>query len=215
MKQVYDNIKFIQRKVEYNDDPDETKLNFKIANVTIIDDLNLITKIFKTSNQSSVNQNTSLCLINVTFHDKKTLFDFKNLSHLNSSDLELAISAFETVINKDHICYTCLNKLSNLKEIQLEIKNLKIDIINVFSKTLTKQKLVEKTSEKINSLNFIKVQLSSLQSELNLLKKFNCKNFDENNKISSYLLKWTSSLVETIQNAIRKTNLNINFLIIL
>jgi hypothetical protein len=208
-------MEFIQTNLENNDEPEITNLNFKIANVTIIDNLDLTTKIYHIPHLTKVNHNMSICSLNVTIRDKKKLVDFTNLMYLNTSDLNLALSSFETIVNKNDICLSCLNKLTDLKEIQLEIKKLKLNIFRVFSKTLTKQNLVQKTSEKINELNYIKVKLSSIQSELNLLKKLNCKNYEENNQVLTNLLKWTSSLVETIQNAIRKTNLNINFLIIL
>lgn len=60
----------------------------------------------------------------------------------------------------------------------------------------------------------MKIRIYDIGISLALMKKLNCSNYDENNRIFQQTLKSANNLVEGIQNSIRKKNLNVNFLIL-
>ncbi len=74
--------------------------------------------------------------------------------------------------------------------------------------------LIEYFSDKINKVNLIKINLNNLKETLRIQKEINCKDYEELKKLYDSSFKASNSLVEAIQNTIRRFNLNINFLVI-
>ena len=171
---------------------------------------NLTNTNYKISKQSNINKSiiennhTNFSVHNITLLDIDSR-DFGLLTHyfLNQN---------ETI--KQKLCGDCLSQIEVLRFLQKEIKSIKNDIYRFVNITSSKQDLVAKLSDQINKLNIIKINIYDIQPTLDLMKKINCTNSGDNEKIYSITVKKAAGLVESLQNSIRKSNLNANFLII-
>jgi hypothetical protein len=148
----------------------------------------------------------------------KTFFMIHNLTLLdidfNHLDLLTHYFKDKNDTEKQKLCKSCLNQVEVLKFLQNEIKVIREDIFKFVNKTASKQDLVAKLSDQVNKINIIKINIHDIQPTLDLMKKINCTNFKENQKKFKATIKKAAGLVESLQNSIRKSNLNTNFLII-
>jgi hypothetical protein len=123
--------------------------------------------------------------------------------------------------------------IEQTKRMKSEICNSRIDISNGFDKlinsvTLIKKKLKQITSVNvilkdeiildfticINNLNLIRAELEKMNNLLENIKKANCKDLTDAQNKSDQAKNNLNALVESIQNFLRKTNLDLNLLIL-
>jgi hypothetical protein len=115
---------------------------------------------------------------------------------------------------KENLCYSCLDNTNLLKELLDEIKIIKQDLKLFNSDKNTKQDLIIKFSDYINKINLIKIELFKLTHLIEMLKRAECSMYKVNNDKFQAALRKTNQLIEAIQDAIRKQNLNVNFIVI-
>ena len=182
------------------------------TNITISNNKKINSRI-KTYPRLNIDKN-----INNSIIYNKTSYKIKNMSLLDVdySHLDLLTQYFKHInyLEKEKLCNSCLNLVKILKFLENEIKEIKKDILKFVNKTVSKQDLVAKLSDQINKMNIIKINLFDLQPSLDLMKSINCTNLQENQNKFNSTLKLATGLVESLQNSIRKSNLNTNFLII-
>lgn len=199
------NIKLAKSNITYYQKNNRT-------NITISNNKKINSRI-KTYPRLNIDKN-----INNSIIYNKTSYKIKNMSLLDVdySHIDLLTQYFKNINyhEKEKLCNSCLNLVEILKFLENEIKVIKKDILKFVNKTVSKQDLVAKLSDQINKMNIIKINLFDLQPSLDLMKSISCTNLQENQNKFNSTLKLATGLVESLQNSIRKSNLNTNFLII-
>lgn len=115
---------------------------------------------------------------------------------------------------KKDICNTCFNHNEFLQNLKIKISLAIQEIKDILLKPIRKSELIEYFTDKINNVNLVKLNLENLRDVIKLQKEFECEDHETINKYYEGSIKAANSLVEAIQNSIRKHNLNISFLII-
>lgn len=177
--------------------------NDKICNVLIEIKVNTTN-----NNTNSTNNQTDIIITNTT----KLYF----VSDPDNKDIILLSDYMNklTVDERNEICNKCLDNVDPLQELKEKIRLVTEDIKRFNNMTTTKQDIIVKFSHQINNVNLIKVSVLDYINIIELLKNSKCSNYEKNNELYQFAMKNSGSLVESIQNYIRKSNLNVNFLII-
>jgi hypothetical protein len=205
--QIYSNINFSLKNntthKHLNNSQIIPNLNISNNNPRNFNELN-ISMIMKEKDNEENSSGYSIVIYKITFPEEE---DFNTISYI------LGLQRDENNFVK--ICNQCLDNSLHLKRLLLEIYDIQKDMISFSNKSnITRQELIIKFSEYINRVNMIKIHLLELNSNLDLLKAVSCPNYEDNLNNFDSIMKKTNTLIEIIQNSIRKQNLNINFIII-
>jgi hypothetical protein len=130
--------------------------------------------------------------------EAKTLDNIKGLYNNNENKSNNEIPDSNSKINSD----------LNNNPTKATSKNFEMNY------TLLKQDVVAQFSNFINQANFIKIDLYRIVNKMEILKRLQCNNYEENDFNYQSAMKGVNQLIETMQDAIRKQNININFVII-
>jgi hypothetical protein len=209
------------------------RIDFNISNMTIINDMNLIISQFSEEKYFTERRNVTerkLCLVHLFNELKMTnLTNNNNTNTTNYTSTDKLVKLAE-IENEDHpavlnyfkntnqtyktkICSKCLDQLDLIKYVKNEVKIITDDISKHINKTISKQDVVVKISDQINKVNFIKFNTYYIKSSIKLMKELECPQYKSNHDMYKLLKKNTNTLVEGIQNSMRRKNLNLNFLI--
>ena len=102
-----------------------------------------------------------------------------------------------------------LDKLKdNITVIKKKLKKITTDNI------IVKDEIILDFTVCINNLNLIRVELIKMDNLLENIKKANCKESTDTQKMYDQAKNLLNKLVEGVQNFLRKTNLDFNLLIL-
>lgn len=193
-----------------------TNLTFSNKTIDLKPDIKFSNKYFNTSNDTNFDS-YNLNLKNNSFKYNSQIEVSYSLCNPKQDQLdELATYMLRLKSNKtkESLCFSCLDNFNFLVGLLEEIKNIKQDLKLFKTDKNTKQDLIIKFSDYINKINLIKIELFKLTNLIELQKRVNCSIYESNNCKFQAAFRKTNHLIEVIQDAIRKQNLNVNFIVI-
>ncbi len=214
-------------------------LIIKLALLNYADSLQLTPKIETNNKQSNKTRHNPFHEIRNHIHNTGNITDQSNSSlHLIKDNPKIEKISSKSFVKDESDSVKRNSTFMNLiieqtKRMKSEICNSRIDISNGFDKlinsvTLIKKKLKQITSVNvilrdeiildfticINNLNLIRAELEKMNNLLENIKKANCKDLTDAQNKSDQAKNNLNALVESIQNFLRKTNLDLNLLIL-
>ena len=143
--------------------------------------------------------------------EKKEIHIASNIS--NATLLNLLIE--QTELMKTEICKSNVDIGKGLEKLMSNIDLVKKKLKQITSvSVIAKEEIILDFTVAVNNLNLITAELNKMSTLIENIKKANCKELVESQKKYDEVKNHLNKLVESIQNFLRKTNLDFNLLIL-
>lgn len=163
------------------------------------------------SNRIKFRNNSIQNKTNTTLPEHKHIINASNV--LNASLINLIIE--QTELMKAEICKSNSEIVKGIGKLVSSISLIKKKLKQITSiNIISKDEIILDFTVCINNLNLIRAELHKMNDLLENIKKASCKEFADSQRKYDEAKNDLNKLVESIQNFIRKTNLDFNLLIL-
>ena len=187
------------------------------------------THLFQNNFQNGLNNSNSNCLLRIN-HQIDYNSTMSNFTSLNSSftgvEIDLnypdesylneTLNYLNSLSDQDlhKLCMNCLDKFDLWKDVEIQINKIYNDMNSLHKICDSQSEIASLFMFKINQLNSAISKIHNSKILIKIIKAAKCTNEAKIDEVYHNIWRLYGELVDSIQNFIRKKNINLNFILI-